>query len=520
MTHSASLKTEADDGYSEAFIALIAICAMALIYVQTFQGMVQVWMNAVTFRHGLVIIPISAWLIWRRRAVLAKSRARPNWWSLPLLLALTVGWLLGKLTDVNVVQELAMIAMVPALVVLILGSDIFRLLRFPLLYLFFAVPIGWFLVPPLMHMTASMAVQGLGWSGVPVFQDGFRISVPTGNFLVATACSGIRYLIACLALGTLFAYLFYRSWWRKILFMVLAFIVPILANGIRAYGIILLAYLSDMRIATGFDHEIYGFIFFSVILFLMFGLGSLFREDFETSSNLNANVKVSRQKPARLPEVGIAAAAGILLVALGPISGAMAQRLESAPAAVHGGMLFAGAQPWKGPTAISGSWRPKFVGDHKELAGRYQNGSRGVDVFVEQYPYPHQGVGVVSSLNRIAGKPDEMVSSNRGTITFAGGKVLNVTETLIQSGGVPRVIWSWYQVGDRTTTNRMLEKTWEAFGLVRGRRGWARWISVSTPVTMGMRQARSALEQFLRDNYASLLTCLGPRQATAQACSQ
>src|SRR3546814_20816354 len=94
-----------------------------------------------------------------------------------------------------------------------------------------------------------MVVHLLRLTGMPVFLDGYLIQIPTGSFLVAEACSGVRYLLVSVALGVLTAYLFFRSWPRRLLFVALSVAVPIVATGIRAYGIIMLAPLGGYELA-------------------------------------------------------------------------------------------------------------------------------------------------------------------------------------------------------------------------------------------------------------------------------
>ena len=92
------------------------------------------------------------------------------------------------------------------------------------------------------------------------------------------ACSGIRYLIASMTLGTLYAYLNYDSTQRRLLFIALSAIVPIVANGLRAFLIVMIGHHSDMKLATGVDHLVYGWLFFGVVMFFLFSLGALFSE--------------------------------------------------------------------------------------------------------------------------------------------------------------------------------------------------------------------------------------------------
>ena len=97
-------------------------------------------------------------------------------------------------------------------------------------------------------------------------------------FEVAVACSGIRYLIASLAVGTLYAYLTYQKGYKQIAFIIFAGIIPILANGIRAYLIVIIAHYSDMEYATGADHLIYGWVFFGLVIMFMFWIGGKFAD--------------------------------------------------------------------------------------------------------------------------------------------------------------------------------------------------------------------------------------------------
>ena len=143
----------------------------------------------------------------------------------------------------------------------------------------FGVPVGEALIPPLIDFTAAFTVAGLNLSGVPVLQQGNQLTLTNSTWSVVEACSGLRYLIASVTVGVLFAYLTFESWTRRVLCVTAAFIVPVIANGFRAYMIVMLGYSTDMRLAVGIDHLIYGWIFFGVVIFLFFWVMSHFREE-------------------------------------------------------------------------------------------------------------------------------------------------------------------------------------------------------------------------------------------------
>ena len=116
-----------------------------------------------------------------------------------------------------------------------LGLRWAKILAFPFAILFFAVPFGEVLVPMLMQWTADFTVVALKVSGVPVFREGQNFVIPSGSWSVVEACSGVRYFLASLFVGALYAWQMYRSPLRRALFLLASIVVPIVANWVRAY---------------------------------------------------------------------------------------------------------------------------------------------------------------------------------------------------------------------------------------------------------------------------------------------
>jgi len=136
----------------------------------------------------------------------------------------------------------------------LLGTAAMRPLLFPLAFLIFALPLGDGLIPGLQDFSARFAVKLLSASGIPVLLEGRYITVPHRKWEVAEVGSGVRYLIASLAVGFLFAGVIYRSWARRVGFFLASAIIPILANGVRIYAIVAIGYLGGDRLALGVDH--------------------------------------------------------------------------------------------------------------------------------------------------------------------------------------------------------------------------------------------------------------------------
>ncbi len=284
----------------------ILILSWAVVYQDALRAMEAIWSTSDTFAHGYFILPISLWLIWRDKENFLQSRVKPSWLALPLLVASLFVWLFSYSADINVLGQLSAITSLVLLIWLVIGNKLAWRYKFPLMYLFFAVPMGENLIPLLQDVTAWFTVFFLKLNGIPVYVDGLYIQIPTGMFEVAVACSGIRYLIASVAVGTLFSYLTYNKTYKKVLFVLFSLTLPILANGIRAYGIVAIAYYSDMEYATGADHLIYGWLFFGLVIMLMFWIGGFFADKVQVVKRsdkelLGAAAQMKFSKSALLP---------------------------------------------------------------------------------------------------------------------------------------------------------------------------------------------------------------------------
>jgi exosortase A len=173
--------------------------------------------------------------------------------------------------EINLVAQLGAVMLLQGAVAALLGPRVVAGLLFPLGYLIFLVPFGDEIVPPLQAITAHMAVALTQASGVPATMTGVFIDTPVGLFEVAEACSGVKFLVAMIALGTLVAHLCFRSWKRRAAFMAACAVVPILANGVRAWGTIYVAQSQGVEFAAGFDHIVYGWFFFALVMAVLLG---------------------------------------------------------------------------------------------------------------------------------------------------------------------------------------------------------------------------------------------------------
>ncbi len=256
----------------ESIILLVMICAL---YYSTVQSMVELWLTSETYSHGLFILPLTAILLFNRIEQLPRVIEKPSLIPLIFILATSFIWLIATLAHINLLAQLAVTALIPCTVWFRYGWGTTWKLKGPLLFLFLAVPVGDFLIPHLQDVTATLAIAMIELTGIPVYHDGLYISIPAGNFLVAEACSGIRFLISAVTIAIFYSLLYLKSSKNRFLMIALGAVVPIVANGIRVFMIIVIAHVSNMEAATGFDHIVYGWVFFSVVMVLLILLGNL-----------------------------------------------------------------------------------------------------------------------------------------------------------------------------------------------------------------------------------------------------
>lgn len=259
--------------YSMALLGLwLVFCWQGLVSV------VQIWYGNDIFNHGFFIVPGAIYLIYLKREVLLSIQFQTSALALVVIIPALLLYVIGIAGDVQLFMHTATFTLLPALIWLMLGTKAAKTILFPLVFMLFSIPVGEQLTPYLQEIAADGSVALLQLTGIPLFRSGLFIEIPQGRFLVAEACSGVSFFIASFVIGSLYAYLNLVSVKRRIAFVSIALIFPVLANVIRVYGIILIAYWTDMEYAAGADHLIYGWFFFAFVIVCLLGIGELMRE--------------------------------------------------------------------------------------------------------------------------------------------------------------------------------------------------------------------------------------------------
>ncbi len=488
---------------AQAFACVAAaMFAVFALFAGTSVSMVETWQRSETYSHGFLVVPVVLWLIWRRRESLAATPIRPSWPILVVVAIFGMTWLLAEFAGTRTPAQLALIGMVVGSTVTVFGWGWARELAFPLAFLFFAVPFGEAFVPTLIDWTADFTVAAVKASGVPVYREGAHFVIPSGHWSVVEACSGIRYLMASAVTGSLYAWLMYRSWPRRTAFIAAAAAFPIVANWIRAYGIVMLGHWSDNRIATGVDHLVYGWVFFGIVMFILFIAGARWREDSASEPPRARSGVTQMLGPTRFP-LGAATLAGLVLAAW-PL--AHAGLTAPRPALPMGDVSVQAANGWMVAAPVS-TWKPAAQNPSAVHTAWFARNGQFVGVYVVLYRDQQQGAELVNSQNVLAHEKDmhwrETERKNGVAATTAGA--LAYRGALLRSGEQRLAVWHWYWLGDRTTASDIVAKVDLAFDRLLRRDDTSAWVIVVTPVDGGsLSGAGPALSAFARDMGASI----------------
>lgn len=481
-------------------------------YRDTLSAMAVIWVRSETYTHGLIVPPIALWLIWREREQLKHYQPKSAPWLILPLAVIVFLWLLGQLTAVNALTQFSVIATIILSIMSLLGMQLSARIAFPLVFLLFAVPVGDFMMPRLMEWTANFTVLALRASGIPVYREGLQFVIPSGNWSVVEACSGIRYIIASLTVGTLFAYLNYTSLKRRLIFIAVSLLVPILANWLRAYLIVMIGHLSSNQLATGADHLIYGWVFFGLVIAIMFMIGMRWSEP------------PLEEKPSA-EEVGIVqstlttpwttALVLAIAIALGPLSFMLISKNGSSTAPILHDLATAKGWEQSAPVTI---WKPIFENPSAKLQTTFKQNEQIVGLYIAYYRNQDFEKKLVTSANVLvtSNDPEWSLSNSSVSNLVIDGKNTSIrtAEILHKASGKDNrlTVWQWYWINGHLTNSDIEAKLYTAMNLLLGRGDDSAAIIVYAPKDpSGLSQ--STLSEFVKVNGEMINKMLKQTQA-------
>ncbi len=251
------------------FGALLIACYAPILY-----RMASQWANDENMGHGFFVPLVAGYIVWERRAQLAATPIKTNWWGLAIVV---FGGLLSVVATLGVELFTARLSFVIALVGTVLflcGTQWIKILSFPLALLLFMIPI-----PAIVYSALTLRLQMLASQlgeilitamGIPVLREGNTLRLPSQTLDIVDACSGIRSLLSLLFLSLVYTYFTDKKVWMRWALLAATVPIAICANGIRVAVTGLLSEINT-KLASGAYHETEGYIVFIVALAALIG---------------------------------------------------------------------------------------------------------------------------------------------------------------------------------------------------------------------------------------------------------
>ncbi|MBI5836655.1 MAG: exosortase/archaeosortase family protein [Candidatus Eisenbacteria bacterium] len=247
--------------------ALLVAATLAFIYAPVLADLWSDWSHDDNYSHGFLVPPVTAYLLWSRRADLAKAPLRVDLRALLLVIPALALLLLGTAGAEYFLQRTSLVMLLGGLLWFGCGAEWARLCVFPVAFLQFAVPIPYVvyysLSFPLQQLAAKLATAGLSAIQIPAVRIGNTIELPTGFLEVAEACSGLRSLVSLLALGALWGRFGQERAWKRWFVFLSTVPIAIAGNALRVFATGLGVYLGGQKWAEGAIHESMGLLVFA-----------------------------------------------------------------------------------------------------------------------------------------------------------------------------------------------------------------------------------------------------------------
>lgn len=286
-----------------AFLGFLAV-SLAVFYKPLIALIAFSW-NHEYCSHIILIPLICGWLFYVKRNLIWKARSTWRYGVLFALPAIPVLFLALRRTstldqnDFLAATTFSIVCIWISGFAVCYGPRAFRAAIFPLLLLLLMIPLPTIVLQAATRFLQQGSTEITWWLlqalGQPSYKEGFTIYMPKLTILVAEECSGIRSSLALFITCLLAAHMMLRSNWRRTIFVLLAFPVALLKNGIRIATLVLLSTHVDMRFMTSSLHRDGGFAFFFIALLIMYPvLRLLQRYDTPTHLPLAVNVASSR----------------------------------------------------------------------------------------------------------------------------------------------------------------------------------------------------------------------------------
>ena len=492
-------------------VAGASITVLLLLIFFLYQGsilyLVEKWnqLEDGDYGHGYLVLLISGYLIFYNRRRLIALTPCPEYRAMLAIIVAGMVWMVAALVDIEILQVVGLLLMVLSVVWTLLGTKVTQILAFPVLYIGFAIPIWFPLAPLLQELTADIVFWAIRLIEMPALRIENMIVLPAGKLSIEEACAGMSYLLTALTLGALYGYLNYVRFSARLMILLVSSVAAILANLLRVFIVVYLAYISDMQHPLVSDHVMLGWYLFGAVVMVLLVIDTLLHRARLHNSNEEPEMVVYKQGPCSKVKSQFVAIVlmVVLLVSTGPaIIFWINSQAQSGDYPLQIKLSF-NAGEWSIMDGIEDDWQPHYEGAIGHKIAFQDKSNRKINMYLGMYPVQAQGKELISDLNRISDSEIWHGRYQKAQIYNTGGR--QVFEQLLEKNdGSQRLVWYWYHVGGQDTVNKYHAKALQVVGLFNGKRQ-ASLVAIAAKLDGEPEYTREMLGQFAAEIEPSLI---------------
>jgi exosortase D (VPLPA-CTERM-specific) len=479
---------------------MILVAIIIWFYWNTLSKMIMFIIGNDDYSYGLLIPLISGYIIYQKWPQVRNTAWQPSWWGLFIIIIALGLNIMGEIAADLYVPRVSFVISLAGILVLLGGWRLLRLFIFPVLLLIMMIPlpdlITKALTLPLQLISSQLATGILQLIGVPVFRQGNIIDLGVRQMQIVDACSGLRYILALLALGVIYCYFFQRKPWKIFILILMLIPATIFANALRIAGMGIYPIL-----LVGFWHAFSGWLIFVFCFGILAGVNYCLNRlsppvDDELSVNdlKPAAVVAAPEKKAVLWRYVLAAILIMLLVI--PIT----QRASYAP-------NYPLKEGFDNFPLIIDSWKgrhvhidPEMVAvtqSHAHLNAEYLNPEQGpVYLWIVYYETQKKAGGFVHSPKGCFVSSGWEIEQAK-TVDIAEGKPVNWM--VVNRMGEKLLVYYWFLQRGRWIADETKNKIFMAYDGFLRRRTDGAMIRLITPIGRNLEAAQNRLTSFARE---------------------
>jgi EpsI family protein len=445
---------------SKNTVYLFVLAAIFVIATrQAWLRLFELWSIADSFySHGFVILLVSLYLGYRNWVNATPSIKKNNSLWFAALAALLLAWYAFYITNIMLLQQLILPALFLSAIGAVFGQHMAKRLLFPITYLYLALPFWEILSPLFQTMTVAVTTQTIKLIGIPVIFVGNFVLLESGTLKIARSCAGLNYFLSGLTIVSLFSYIHYSTFFRRIQIVTIGASLLIVANWVRVMIIIGIAHYSKMQSSLVEEHELFGWLLFiGFLLPFLYLIPRLLPQDHEPD----------RLQPSHNKNTQTASVYNLALCCslMGLLIGSTFNFGKEQPVTA---MQFSSLADWHNTEpAQSSQWSPVFFGEAYRAKQSYQHSATGFVGTIELYVYRNQSENseLIQSSNKIISTADWSALKNQPVSGVEDMQLLLIKNKTSQQ---KTLVIYWFQVGELVTTNRRYAKFFELFARIKG----------------------------------------------------